>query len=61
MQLLPRYSLQPLTNELVRGNASSPTPKALVPIVNRPMIFYPLGWLQDAHVSGMSEAIAVML
>lgn len=44
-------NLQPLTNELARGNASSPTPKALLPIVNRPMIFYPLAWLQDAHVS----------
>lgn len=45
--------LQPLTNELSTGGGSStPTPKALLPIGNVPMIFHPIQWLQSANIVG---------
>ncbi|KAF8322193.1 hypothetical protein DL93DRAFT_2072048 [Clavulina sp. PMI_390] len=45
-------SLQPLTNDLSTGAASSvPTPKALLPVGNMPMIFHPIQWLQSAGIS----------
>jgi dTDP-glucose pyrophosphorylase len=28
------------------------TPKALLPVANKPMIYYQLQWLEDAHITG---------
>lgn len=42
----PGHSLDPLIDE-------ESTPKALLPIANKPLLYYPITWLQQSGVTGI--------
>jgi len=51
------YRLEPLTSS--QGDQVSP--KALLPILNKPMVSYALNWLEEANVKRGCRRIAPML
>lgn len=52
---LTRARLRPLTS----NNADEPSPKALLPIANKPLISFPLTWLEEAGVTGMAQSLSL--
>jgi hypothetical protein len=55
-RLSDRSSLVPLTSD----NGDESSPKALLPIANRPMIEYPLAWLEQSEIKGISSCLLLM-
>ena len=47
--LITPFRLVPLTSD----HGDEPCPKALLPVANRPMIDFPLTWLEQSGITGM--------
>ena len=48
--------LHPLTSD----HGDEPCPKALLPIANRPMIDFPLTWLEQSGITGMFSILTFL-